>query len=307
MIGFRDIEIIREVVRQGSFRGAAESLGIAQSAISKRIRHLEDRLKITIFERVGRGVRLSAVGRRLYEEAEILAAQRDRIIGELTHDVIAGTVRLGVAETMTHSFLTGLLTPLHAAHPQLRFEISIDTSDRMAQALAEDQLDFIVVLRDQAPPGMQAVPLMAVHLGWYVSPAHFRLPDPAGIADLAPHPVVSFSKTTMPHRRVLEMLALQRQRAVPVHGSASLATMMHLVSQGFGLGTLPRMLVAHWPQFGLEEIAVAEEARLPDLQFVLCYDAEKNAKIGRELSRFARAAADEMITSGDRFCSKMNY
>ncbi|WP_146612639.1 LysR family transcriptional regulator [Paracoccus sediminilitoris] len=291
MFGFRDIEIIRAIVRQGGFRAASDDLGLAQSAISRRVRHLEDRMKIAIFERDGRGVRLTAAGRRLCDEAEVLVAQRDRILEELTQNVMAGVVRLGVAETMTHTVLPRMLTDLRARHPLLRFEISVDTSDQMGTLLAQDGLDVVIMLRDQAPRGIILTALPPVTLGWFGSPAHFTLPNPAGIDDLSSLPIVSFPKSSLPHRQVVQLLSPGRRQVAAVHGSASLATALHLVGQGFGIGTIPHDIVRSWPHAGLEEIRVRSEARLPDLDFAICYSPERNEKIGREVTRAAVAAA----------------
>ena len=291
MFGFRDLAIIRAIARHGGFRAASDSLGLAQSAISRRVRHLEDRMGMTIFQRDGRGVRLPAAGRRLVEESEILIAQRDRILGELTQGLMAGVVRLGVAETMTHTVLPRMLTDLRARHPQLRFEISVDTSEQMAQMLVADGLDVAIMMRDQAPRGINLTPLPPVTLGWFVAPAHFDLPRPAGIDDLAALPIVSFPKTTLPHRRVADLLSPGRRQAAAIHGSASLATVLHLVGQGFGIGTIPHDIVDAWPHAGLEEIAVRPEARLPDLDFAICYMPERNEEIGRAVTRAALDAA----------------
>ena len=287
MFGFRDIEIIRSVVRHGGFRAASDATGLAQSAISRRIRHLEDRMGITIFERDGRGVRLSAAGRRLCDEAEVLIAQRDRILGELVQGVMAGVVRLGVAETMPHTILPRMLTTLRARHPMLRFEIAVDTSDQMGQALRDDALDVVIMLRDQAPRGIALTPLPPVSMGWFVSPEHFTLPSPAGVDDLAALPIVSFPKTTIPHRQVLDVLTPGRRQPATVHGSASLATMLHLVQQGFGIGTIPHSIVEAWPHTTLQEIEVLPEATLPPLEFVICHDPERNEEIGRAVTQAA--------------------
>lgn len=290
MFGFRDIEIIRAIVRHGGFRAASDAIGLAQSAISRRVRHLEDRMKVTIFERDGRGVRLTAAGRRLIEETDVLVAQRDRILGELTQGVMAGVVRLGVAETMTHTILPRMLTDLRTRHPQLRFEILVDTSEQMGRMLCTDELDVAIMMRDQVPAGLNLTPLPPVTLGWFGAPAHFTLPRPAGIDDLAALPIVSFPKATLPHRRVLNLLSPGRRQPAVIHGSASLATVLHLVGQGFGIGTIPHDIVAAWPHAGLEEIEVRPEARLPDLDFAICYMPERNDKIGREVTRAAVAA-----------------
>ncbi|WP_119310140.1 LysR family transcriptional regulator [Cohaesibacter haloalkalitolerans] len=300
MIEFRDIEILKAIVQQGGFRAAAEVTGVAQSAISNRIRHLESRLKVSIFEREGRGVRLTTIGRRLLEEAEILIAQRDRIISELTVDDMTGVVRFGVAETMGHTFLPQMLNRLKEPHPYLRFEISIETSLQMANDILKDDLDVAILLRDQAPSGCHMTPLPPVSLGWYARPGHFQLPSPAGIGDLSDLPIVTFSKTTLPHKRLVEMLAPVRTQAGIVHGSTSLATVMQLIALGFGVGTVPHIIAQASPHFGLQELAVSDDAKLPDLEYVICYVSERNDKIGRALTRFALETADQMILKIDQ-------
>lgn len=157
--------------------------------------------------------------------------------------------------------------------------------------LVDDALDVAILMRDLAPRGVNLTPLQPVGLGWYVAPQHFTLPSPAGIDDLAALPIISFPKTSLPHRRVVELLSPGRRQAATVHGSASLATVLHLVGQGFGIGTIPHDLVAAWPHAGIEEIAVRPEARLPDLDFAICYVTERNEKIGKEVARAAVEAS----------------
>ena len=293
MFGFRDIEIIRAIARHGGFRAASDATGIAQSAISRRVRHLESRMKIALFARDGRGVRLTAAGRKFCDEAEVLIAARDRILDELTQGLMAGVVRLGVSETVTHTLLPRMLTDLRQRHPLLRFEISVDTSDQMGRALMEDALDVVIMLRDQAPRGVRLTPLAPVSIGWFGAPGHFPLPSPAGIDALAAVPIVSFPKTTIPHRQVVELLTAGRKQPVIVHGSASLATVIHLVGQGFGIGTIPHDIVAAWPGTDLEEITVLPEAHLPDLEFAVCYLPERNDEIGKEVTRAALGVAQD--------------
>lgn len=293
MFGFRDIEIIRAIARHGGFRAASDATGIAQSAISRRVRHLESRLKIELFARDGRGVRLTSAGRRFCDETEVLIATRDRILNELTQGVMAGVVRLGVSETITHTLLPRMLTDLRQRHPALRFEISVDTSDQMGRALMEDDLDVVIMLRDQAPRGVNLTPLAPVSIGWFGSPAHFTLAAPAGIDALAAVPIVSFPKATIPHRQVVDLLTTGRKQPVIVHGSASLATVIHLVAQGFGIGTIPHDILAAWPGTDLVEIEVLPEARLPNLEFAVCYLPERNDEIGKEVSRAAVRASQD--------------
>lgn len=63
LTGFHEIEIIRAIVRHSGFHAGSDATGLAQSAISKRVRHLESRMQVVLLERYGRGARLPAEGR----------------------------------------------------------------------------------------------------------------------------------------------------------------------------------------------------------------------------------------------------
>ena len=296
MFGFRDIDIIRGVVRAGGFRAAADELGLAQSAISRRVRDLERRMGQTIFAREGRGVRLTAAGRLFLDEAERLLNQRERIVQELSGKAgMSGTVRLGVAETVTHTILPRMLTRLHEAWPRLRFELSVDLSRDMAEALRADMLDVAIMMRDSLPPGAVAHPLTPVTLGWFAAPTlvtpGVRL-DAAGMAAL---PVVTFPRGARPFHDVSERLMSRAGPPPVIHCSASLSMTYHLTTRGFGVGTIPDTLVAamrgEGPPRGDQNIIrveVTPDLVLPDLEFVVAYMPLRNRRIGQLVARAAQ-------------------
>lgn len=291
MFGFRDIDIIRGVVRAGGFRAAADELGLAQSAISRRIRDLEGRIGQTLFAREGRGVRLPPAGRLFLDETERLLAQRDRIAAEMAGGAgLAGTVRLGVAETMTHTILPALLTRLRDAWPRLRFEMTVDLSRHMAEALRADQLDVAIMMRDSLPPGALAHSLAPVRLGWYAAPSLVAPGTAIDAARLASLPVITFPRGSRPHQDVSERL-ISRTRPTPViHCSASLSMTYHLTARGFGAGTIPDALVQVLDPQGsaIHRLQVAPELALPDLEFVVAYMPARNRRIGQLVARAAQ-------------------
>ncbi|WP_195759830.1 LysR family transcriptional regulator [Paracoccus sp. S-4012] len=291
MFGFRDIDIIRGVVRAGGFRAAADELGLAQSAISRRIRELERRLGQTLFAREGRGVRLTAAGRLFLDEAERLLVQRDRIAAQMTGAAgLAGTVRLGVAETIIHTTLPAMLTRLHADWPQLRFEMTVDISRQLAEALRADHLDVAILMRDSLPLGALAHPLPPVPLRWYAAPALIAPGAEVDAARLAALPIVTFSRGTRPFQDVSERL-ISRSGPIPViHCSASLSMTYHLTTQGFGVGTIPTPLAQVLDPEGaaIHPLDVAPELALPDLEFVVAYMPARNRRIGQLVARAAQ-------------------
>lgn len=290
MFGFRDVEIVRAVVRSGGFRAAAKRYGLAQSAISARIAALEKRLGITLFDRVGRQVRLSTAGRRFLEESERLIRNRDRIVQEITQTSgLNGTIRIGVAETIVHTILTAMLRSLHREHETVRFELSVDTSEQLARKLAEDAIDIAILLRESQPKESVSAPLEPVELGWYAST---RLPEPErplSVAELARHPIVTFPKGTAPHKQIEQLFSGSEIPPPILHGSASLSTVLHLVGDGFGIGVLPCRMVEAMPRGAgnVRRLATEPEAAVESLQFVVAHFPERNREAGAVITRTA--------------------
>ncbi|WP_097458818.1 LysR family transcriptional regulator [Mangrovitalea sediminis] len=290
MFEFRDIEILQDIVRAGGFRAAAQNFGLSQSAISSRVAALEKRLGVQLFDRSNRQVRLTASGLRFLEEAQRLLRARDRIWQEMTHaGELSGTVRIGVAETIVHTILTDTLNRLKDDYPMVRFELSVDTSVQLADALADDRLDVAILLRESVPQGAAAASLKPVRLGWY-GPENMSLPDhPLSLAELARNAIVTFPKGTLPFREIESIFSAPDIAFPSLHGSASLSTVKHLVSGGFGIGVLPALMAeSDVDADPIRRIPVLDEAHLTDLHFVVSYFPERNREIGEAVVNTAR-------------------
>lgn len=273
MFGIRDAEMVQEVVRRGGFRAAAQSLGIAQSAVSSRIALLERRLGIRIFDREKRRARLTPAGRRFLELTERLITVRNRIVAELApENGLAGLIRIGVAETIVHSFLPTMLKHLHDAVPEVRFELSVETSPTLAQKLDDDDIDVAVMMSQLVPSEVISHPLATFQMGWFAAPGLVAAGRPLDAAGLARHPIVTFSKGTLPHKEVERMFSAPDIAPPLLHGSASLSTTLHLVRDGFGVGTLPVAMAADDLAAGrLVQLTTETSVQLSPLAFSLCH------------------------------------
>jgi DNA-binding transcriptional LysR family regulator len=278
MFGLRDAEIVREIVRAGGFRAAGQRLGLAQSAISSRIAALERKLGVELFERQGRGVRLTPVGRRFLEHADRLIEARDRIVDELSaRDRLAGTLRIGVAESVVHTWLPGLLTNLRDGLPRMRFELSVDTSAELQRKLRGDEIDFAVMMSQLVPETGIGTRVGRIRIVWVAAP-DMNLPDgPLSLTQLARHSIVTFPKETPPFREVERLFADPEVPVPLLHGCASLSTIAHLARAGFGIGVLPRQMAEPELREGrLRELEVVPQARLRDLEFCLAHMRGRN-------------------------------
>ena len=271
MFGIRDAEMMQEVARSGGFRAAAQALDLSQSAVSNRIATLERKLGTRLFDRSKRQVRLTPEGRRFLEEIERLVALRDQIAESFsgTRDR-PSTLRLGVAETVVHTRMPAIVRALREAAPGLRIELAVDTSERLAASLAADAIDVAALMRPFMPPRAAGRGIGRFALSWYAAPA-LKLSSTLTLADLAEHPIVSFSKETLPFREVERLFARPDIPVPLLHGSASLSTVMNLVADGVGIGTLPEAMAREPVAAGrIVQLSVASEAALTPLDFVLC-------------------------------------
>lgn len=124
-IDYRDLQSFVAVAEAHGFRRAAEHLGTEQSALSRRIRALEDQLGVSLFERHHGGVRLTVAGRRFLEDTRIVFSHLEAAIRTVRAAGYAGEGRLkvGVVASISSSFLNILLRAYRAGHPAVAIEL----------------------------------------------------------------------------------------------------------------------------------------------------------------------------------------
>ena len=180
--------------RLGGFQQAAGHLHLTPSAVSHRIRQLEEFLGKPLFERRHRSVALTAEGRRYY------AAVHDALgrLGDITEalrDTPRKVLRLSVAPALGSKWLVGRLTAYQEAHPEIDFELA--TATGLGPLLA-GEADVGLRYGEEEWPGLEAWKLFSEVVIPVCSPAYrdrlAGLPDPAALdqARLLRHPLLSW-------------------------------------------------------------------------------------------------------------------
>jgi DNA-binding transcriptional LysR family regulator len=296
MFDIRDAEIVREVVRWGGFRAAAAKLALTQSAISARVSSLEGRLGVTIFDRRRRGAQLTPQGRAFLEQSERLVAMRNQIAAALgPQGGFAGTIRIGVAETIVHTWLAGMLTRLAESLPEMRLELLVDTSPVLARKLLDNDLDIAVMMTSLVPPLAVRRPVYRCPLAWYVAPGYPLEEGALDIEALSRYPIITFSRGTLPHAELEHKLPMTRLPPPLLHACASLSTTLHLTRAGLGIGLLPAPMAAKDLAEGLlRPVSVATDAAMSDLTFDFAYLPEQPGNVMEEIGEAARLAVDDI-------------
>lgn len=126
---------------------AATRLHIAQSAVSRQIRLLEEELGVRLLERVGRGVVLTDSGRTLLERSRGLFEQVDQIKSEVVDqaNLPSGTLRIGANPSFGHVLFPNLAERCWHSHPNIRLHLVTDLTTPIQDWVRRGALDFAII------------------------------------------------------------------------------------------------------------------------------------------------------------------
>jgi DNA-binding transcriptional LysR family regulator len=152
----RHLTYVDAVARHGSIRKAADALNVASSALNRQILDLERDFGTALFERLPRGVRLTAAGevflayaRQAISELKAVESQVEQLRG-----LVRGQVGVAAVESVANELLPAVITQFQVKHPNVRFNVRIGAPDELAAALIADQVDLI--LTHHPPPRKHA-------------------------------------------------------------------------------------------------------------------------------------------------------
>jgi len=181
------------------FGRAALRLRIAQPALSRQMKLLEAELGLDLFERLPRGVRLTAAGRVFLGEMQGVQAQLARSVAAAQAAAAGqqGALRLGFIEAVAwHGLVPDAIRAFRAAFPAVDLTLAaMPTAEQLAM-LRQGQLDAALLYNPLPAPDLTAVPLVR-HAAVLAVPAEW--PQTAvALADLAAMPLVGFQRRGSP-------------------------------------------------------------------------------------------------------------
>ncbi|ATX83092.1 transcriptional regulator, LysR family [Mariprofundus ferrinatatus] len=163
-----DVDLIRtfvQVAKARHFRKAAEQLFLTQSAVSARIKLLEERLGAKLFERSKHQVSLTTAGVRFMAHAEELlaawahACQEVRLPERATASLVAGAT-----DTLWNIFLTDWMITASKAFPEMMIRSELHTPESLMPALLDGSLDIAVMFDAPALPRLYVEELGSISL-----------------------------------------------------------------------------------------------------------------------------------------------
>jgi len=244
MLDFRSIETFLWVVKLGSFRGAAHRLNTTQPAISQRIAQLEREMGVKLLNRDHRVASPTPSGRRMMVYAEKLIGMRAEMMAEVgDRSAMRGVLRLGVAETIVHTWLPRLVKSVNDVYPNLSLEIEVDITPNLSARLLAQEIELAFVVGPLSAPDVQNRVLCDYQIGFLASPALGLGNGRVTREDLAKVPIITFPRKTQPYESVRSLFNRPDLPPIRLHASASLATVIHMAIEGLGVAVIPSAIV----------------------------------------------------------------
>lgn len=244
-MNLRFVEAFVWVARLRSFKGAAERLFTTQAAISSRISTLESEVGIRLFERDNRSVELTRQGRMLLPVAEQMLALGEQFKGIARPNgksELAGTLRIGVIDTVTHTWLPQLLSTFSALYPRSTVELYSDITPTLREELLRGSIDCALVSEEVIEASIESRILAEHPMVWVGAPGA-ALPEGAEVTmtQLATLPIITFHRQSSVYKNIVKLLP--REPRPKVNCFSSMSSMISLVKTGFGVAALPLPVV----------------------------------------------------------------
>lgn len=162
------------VARAGSIRKAAEALHVASTALNRKILEIEAEIGMPLFERLPRGVRLTAAGevlltavRRTLGDLRSAASQIEQLRG-----LVRGTVRIGCAESVATDLMPRTIAHYQQAHPGVQFQVVSGVTARLLQQLLADDVDMVLVHDPEPSESLRVISALDQPLCAMMRPDH---------------------------------------------------------------------------------------------------------------------------------------
>lgn len=292
-MNMRFMETFVWLAKLRNFRLTAEKLHTTQAAVSSRIATLEQELGVRLFERGDREVTLTLEGSKALVFADRLVRTMHEMLGSLKDRALyTGVVRIGVIESIIHSWFPELMARIHRSYPQLEVELSGDTTIKLIEQFSKGNLDLILHTDNVLGADVQNIPLCDFPMCWVGATSLNLHGELLTLADVANFPVLSFSRNSGPHRFLEGLLAERVGSGVHINCMTSVSAMIRLVVDGFGLAMLPPAIIQRELADGDMQM-LKIDTHMPDMPLVCSFRSGPETPLIQQIACEAQQTAQD--------------
>lgn len=238
----RQLQYFSRIAECGSFREAATRANVAQSALSRHMRTLEEELGVTLMDRHARGIRLTPEGEKLKRRADTILREVEETRAEMTATKAnpRGTVTIGASPTTSRLLYARLAEATSKRFPGIDLQMTEGASYFLLEGMDTGRIDLAIMVSPEVRDYLSNEELVTEKVYLVGSPRQAEMPrPPCSIADLAGRPMVLFSRPSG-GRTQLENIAAAHDIALDVRFEAgSPDVIKDFVRRGLAYAVMP--------------------------------------------------------------------
>lgn len=249
------LAMLQEVARSGSFAAAARQLGLVPSALTYRVRQIEEALDVLLFDRSSRQAKMTEAGKELLREGARLLSEIDAVANRVRRVATGWEAQLTIAADglISRATLFDLAQAFFELKPPTRLRIRDEILSGTLQALASGQADLAIgVLEDTAQnltlSDLQMRPLGPIDFVFAVAPGHplAKAKEPLSDQMIQPHRAIAVADTGVQGKGLTRnLLSGQEVFTVP-----TMQAKIEAQLRGLGCGFVPEPAVRAHLQAG---------------------------------------------------------
>lgn len=256
-----DLRVFVDIVNSGGISRAADAMNIAKSAVSRRLKLMEERYGVQLVDRQPGVWQVSIAGQELYQRALRVLAEADDIEADFAHtrQSLSGPLLVSIPREFGLGYLQPVLLQFAARHPEI--QLTVDFDDRRVD-LERENYDLAIRITKEDDPGLVVERIGGARHRLYASADYeTNTPFPETIDALLDHPLLHYGAI---RRATWEFETESGTKFIefqPVLNSNSGQFLLAAAKAGHGIVRLPEFIAAGALRAGeLSEV-------LPDAQF----------------------------------------
>lgn len=293
----KEIGVFVRIIELGSFRGAADDLNLTQSALTQRLKKLEEAVGVRLIDRTTRSVAPTVVGRSFLPVAKRMLVQFEQSMMDLNNLIQARTGQVTIASLISVAtyVLPDALKRFSEAHPNVSVRIFDDPEQEIVGRVRRGEAEFGVDMETAAPdPEIETLPVLQDRYVLVFPADHPAVPDgPVAWETLADLPLVTYGSrsgtTQLMHARSGDLPGTGKWRYEVQH----LSTLLGLVRAGLGVGIVPTLAMRGRG----DGVLVQRPLVAPDLRRAIVLVQRR----GAELSPAAEILKSFILNAFERF------
>ena len=239
------LRTLKTTIETGSLTAAARQLSMTTSAVSWKLKRLEQRVGRKLIDRHGHQIEPTGEARHLLEYADVILNAHDRAVQHFRLSNVKGKLIIGITDDLASNQLPAFVQEFHLRHPGVRLEIRVEQQLSLLEWFNDRSIDMAILPLEESMILDSDIVLWQDELIWIKSrDTDYALTEPV--------PLVTFSPSCTYREAAIDCLSANSIDFYVSMESPSLAGVRGIVSSGMGVTLINRGLMTpdqcEWPE-----------------------------------------------------------